>query len=382
MISTHHCMMSRPTSVYRTAVPSHSLYFNAPVSSPLDFFANPSFLHSSVHASSTFQQYHSAVSSFLACVRMKSSSICCMSHAQLDELLCAYIHHCYAHGKQRTHVQHVLYALCYFFPHFHAKSLCAAMKCIAGWNRLTPSQSFQPMPITLVYVAACTCLFAPSSLFPTRLYHPYLRLHVCIGILLSFDCYLRISELYNLRIGDVTVPRTYTLGAHPYQRTCIHLRKTKTSNNLSVVIHNPIIAYYLHRIIIGRDKNEFVFPWFGFEGYRYRQVFTAIVSAWNLPPPLTFVPHSLRHGGATHDYVINNCSIEYIQQRGRWASHNSVLRYIQTRRAVDQSNTIPITFIRLGGVLQPSLYALLEAFITNKSHAYGCAIVPDDYFVM
>ena len=43
-----------------------------------------------------------------------------------------------------------------------------------------------------------------------------------------------------------------------------------------------------------------------------------------------FTPHCLRHGGATHDHVINQIDINNIIERGRWAVVKSARTYIQS----------------------------------------------------
>ena len=60
-----------------------------------------------------------------------------------------------------------------------------------------------------------------------------------------------------------------------------------------------------------------------------------------------FVPHSLRHGGATHDYL-KGLPIEDIMRLGRWI-------YIQSGRAILLSNIIPREVVELAKVLVPHI---------------------------
>ena len=46
-----------------------------------------------------------------------------------------------------------------------------------------------------------------------------------------------------------------------------------------------------------------------------------------------YVPHSLRHGGATHHYI-NGWKVEDVMARGRWAVTKTARRYIQQSRQV------------------------------------------------
>ena len=53
-----------------------------------------------------------------------------------------------------------------------------------------------------------------------------------------------------------------------------------------------------------------------------------------------FTLHSLRHGGATHDYV-RAVPIEDILLRGRWRSNNTARIYIQSGRALLVAHQTP-----------------------------------------
>jgi hypothetical protein len=58
----------------------------------------------------------------------------------------------------------------------------------------------------------------------------------------------------------------------------------------------------------------------------------------------SFVPHSLRHGGAVHDYL-NNQPLEEILLRGRWKSSDSARTYIKDGLALSiqsQISKLPI----------------------------------------
>jgi hypothetical protein len=54
-----------------------------------------------------------------------------------------------------------------------------------------------------------------------------------------------------------------------------------------------------------------------------------------------FVPHSLRHGGATRLYVVHRWPIQDILYRGRWQQSKAATIYIQSSRAAMLTNTIP-----------------------------------------
>lgn len=55
---------------------------------------------------------------------------------------------------------------------------------------------------------------------------------------------------------------------------------------------------------------------------------------------LKLTPHCLRHGGASHDYLAGLRTLQDIQQRGCWASYDSVKRYAKHGRLTKQLNLL------------------------------------------
>ena len=71
---------------------------------------------------------------------------------------------------------------------------------------------------------------------------------------------------------------------------------------------------------------------FGFTATSYRLVFKSVVLSLGLGH-VGYVPHSLRHGGATHLHMLR-WSVDDILIRGRWVAHKSARIYIQSGRAL------------------------------------------------
>jgi integrase len=76
--------------------------------------------------------------------------------------------------------------------------------------------------------------------------------------------------------------------------------------------------------LVGRDLI------FNFSAAQYRFRFRMVVEmmGWGT---VGFVPHSLRHGHASDDFI-NGVPIESIMTRGRWKSIDSTRHYIQSGR--------------------------------------------------
>ena len=73
---------------------------------------------------------------------------------------------------------------------------------------------------------------------------------------------------------------------------------------------------------------------------------------------IPYVPHSLRHGGATRDFLLG-ASIEQIMFHGRWVAMESARRYIQTARALLMLQSIPQDIAAAGAHLAQHIDAVL-----------------------
>ena len=102
-----------------------------------------------------------------------------------------------------------------FIPKAKNKLLTAEMS-LQGWMKLQPAKSYPPLTWDLVAVIAVQMVRAG-----------YLR--CAIGVLLAFDCFLRVGELVNLRVGDVSDSGDVRTGSE-YRGIALRLRKTKTGS--------------------------------------------------------------------------------------------------------------------------------------------------------
>ena len=121
-----------------------------------------------------------------------------------------------------------------------------------------------------------------------------------------------------------------------FKGMALRLRKTKTGPNQWVTVENKEVMHLL------RDCRCFRKVWqvslSCLHIYLTRRLFKSACSDLRLTR--SYVPHSLRHGGATRQHLFGQ-SMEDILLRGRWASTKSARRYIQSGRAVLLSMDIP-----------------------------------------
>jgi len=144
----------------------------------------------------------------------------------------------------------------------------------------------------------------------------------------------RIGELTNLTREDVLDSGDLRVSAE-HKGLVLKLSKTKTGPNKSVEVLEPavitIFRDYIGDIPISKPKQKL----FTFTGAQYRYQFKKACKQLGLSG--LYVPHSLRHGGATRYYRVMKMPIEDVMFRGRWQSNDSARRYIQQGMALQMT---------------------------------------------
>lgn len=189
-----------------------------------------------------------------------------------------------------------------------------------GWSRLYPAKSPPPMPLSVLLVL--------SSLF----YAAGLS-EVGVSLILAFHAYLRVGELCALRWGDVFLPGDGRISGLPSRGqgrfAGVLLRQAKTGNLQFVPISWPFLIRLLRRAKRGRADSSRVCP---LSPARLRKALNTGLTIIGCGG-MGFVPHSLRHGGATHDFM-TGVEPSTIQLKGRWRSRKSFLNYLQAGRGL------------------------------------------------
>lgn len=213
-----------------------------------------------------------------------------------------------------------------FLPYMKQK----LVKCRAaynGWGLLTPTKSPPPLPLSVLLVV--------SSLF----YVAGLP-DVGVSLVLAFHTYLRIGELCALRWRDVFLPGDSRLSGTPVcgreRFAGILLRHAKTGNLQFVPISWPFLIHLLRRARRRHDASSRVCP---LSPARLRKALHTGLQLIGCGE-MGFVPHSLRHGGATYDFMAG-VDPSTIQLKGRWRSRKSFLRYLQAGRGLVLALDLP-----------------------------------------
>jgi Phage integrase family len=271
------------------------------------------FLIEATLTQSTMNKYKGALRQFLQWCDDNNYDATTME--QLDDLLTDYFHDLYEQndGTGKGLAACTFYGLCKYLPRCSDK-LPSSHMSLKGWMKLQPGESYPPLTYDLAVLIAC---------------HMTMNGHFRygVGVLLAFDCLLRVGELCNIRrcdVADVGDPRM----GKEYAGTSLRLPKTKTGANQWVTVEHPAVVTLIRLLLSVTSGAALLFP---FSSADFRSVFKATCSSLGLSSK--YVPHSLRHGGATRLHLLGR-PIEDILLRGRWSSNKSARRYIQAGRAM------------------------------------------------
>lgn len=270
---------------------------------------------------STLLAYSRALSRFLAFLAGEGG-LPRLPH-EWDAWMAFYFETLWAAGLGRSSGDRILCAFLHFCPSLVCR-FPLARRALTGWGRLCPSTSHRPVRWALVCGLA---LFAcAAGDFASAL-----------AFLLSHDCYLRRSEVAGLRARHVVFDSSEGV-------VVLVLPRTKTGRNQSVCVRRVFLAEWLLWLVsVVPSPDCYLFP-------SARTLYASFSSACASlgVGHLGFVFHSLRHGGATDDYLrFGEHSVPSIQVRGRWRQTATLLRYLQQARAVLSCMSVPSEVLSL-----------------------------------
>jgi integrase len=200
------------------------------------------------------------------------------------------------------------------------------------------------------------------------------HIDAAMATLVAFDCFLRVSEYVAFVIEDLALPSDSRLGARlTGSRAVLRIRRAKTGTNQSVEIYNQDITALLARFVQrrrSRDRARLDSPLFRLTSEdAYRQVFQHAISCLGIPSDVRFVPHSLRHGGATHALRMGS-DLATVMQRGRWRSTTSADLYLQQANAV-----------RLSTQIHERIHESAHTLAADFNNSMSMLLFPEDHAV-
>ena len=188
-----------------------------------------------------------------------------------------------------------------------------------GWERLVPSRSRWPVPWGLV---------AAAAVWLAR----RVGLEYCLAMILACQCYLRPSEVVTLRVRSLAPPSVnHADGPRSHYsivvREEVDMEPTKTRTyDDSVLLDRPDLKWmgrFWRQLRRHRRPDDFLFT---FSQEEFAKVVKAAFEAIGAGD-LGVVAYSLRHGGASWDYLMKYRTLSEVKARGRWRADSSVARY-------------------------------------------------------
>ena len=242
-----------------------------------------------------------------------------------------YIQHLFNvhHGKKKQRAKNTVSGLIHLRPVLKYK-LATAKRTLKGWENLVPAKSYPPMTWEVTIAVSLIVTMKTGSI------------RWVLVFLLMHDRLLRVGELLGLYREDIDFAGDTRLGSLGHA-TVLRLRDTKTGPNKSVSVRHASLILLLRMLLPSTPAGGLVFP---FSYDQLRGHFKQALVDLGLSP--TFVPHSLRHGGATELRLLG-WTLETIMERGRWASSASAKRYIQAGPAVLLALQVPPLRFAWGG---------------------------------
>ena len=265
---------------------------------------------------------------------------------ELDEALALWVEKMFDMDPSRRNRTKCVYAQCGLQHHRPAlrKCLPATARVLKGWDIAAPTEQHAPMPEELMFcVVAQLCTQSKHDM--------------ALCVWLTFHCCLRASEAVSIKMEDIFIPPE---GDRRQHRSGIRLRKTKTGLNQSVKILDPHLRTALRRYMAGRPRDGRLF---GFSQWTLARQVRSVLVGFGLQDK--FVPlHSLRHGGATLDYMRGVMPFEDIQTRGRWLHPNTCKRYLQVGSSLMHALRLPSEITIVGDRLASDPERLLSLVST------------------
>ena len=294
-------------------------------------------------AQSTIGRYNAAIDHFIEWLKGSNPIFARFyPHFPIDKVdpsLTDYLLFLHTSGHGRAAANSVVYGLIAAYPQLSSR-LLISRRCLKGFNKLRPSVQRPPLSWGLTVVI---------SLWLAKRYGR----SFAVATLLAFDCLLRLEELCEIQLRHVALPGDPRVGIASTSAR-IRLARTKTGLNQSVVVLNRDVNSLLNEQVARRAGRKHLWA---FTSPQYYRAFKNACVALNLSP--RYSPHSLRHGGATHCLLLG-WKIPDIQQRGRWASTESLRRYCQSFEAVMLSVDVPSKVARLAASVQDRPMAALK----------------------
>ena len=278
-----------------------------------------SFLIRNSVAPATQRKYRAAVAAFTNWAEAEGFDA--VTDSDLDLLLVDYAHDLFMKGIAFSRYSTALCGISWLRPDLR-HSLPRAAAALRGWRRLHVTVSHPP----LTWELAC-------AIGVRMVTDGYWRHGV--AAIIAFDCLLRVGELCALKREDVLDSRDLRV-SYEHKGMLLRLAHTKTGANKSVEVLDTSAIALMRSLVTSTKAGGRLFP---FTAADFRARLHATCVSLGLSP--RYVPHSLRHGGATRYFHVLHMAIADVMYRGRWAAHKSAVTYLQSLVALSSTMAVP-----------------------------------------
>ena len=223
-------------------------------------------------------------------------------------------------------------------------------KAIAGWVKRAPGSERFPVPKLAVHAVVGDLLSRAKPLH-------------ALAAEVSLSGYLRPTDMDSLLVKELIPPQTQISATYKCWALVLHSSEScsigKTGGRDETILLDDEVMMSLspvmYELVRGADPNSKLFP-FSQEDYS-REIRNSVVRLGL--ENVGFVPYSLRHAGASGDFLENTRTLQEIQFRGRWRSEKSLKRYCKASLAQAVAAEIRPEVIEYGRFVQTHLAALL-----------------------
>ena len=293
-----------------------------------------SFLEANAVLPSTLASYRTSLREFYLDADLSAAAVDEEDPAGLEIKILGYLDECYRAGLGPDTGQRLLAALRFLHPRLHRDGgypLPRVQRALKGWLRLEPPLSRWPLPWPI----------AAAMIVQSVMRNEW---SVAMAVLIGFVAYLRPSELTSLKVKHLLPPLLAKEGGGAWAllvRSMEDRIPTKTNTfDHSVLLDRPDLLWlgpFYQAMVQDREPNARIF------GISQDYLATRIKELGEAASgrALTITAYSLRHGGASWDYLMQHRDINDIMKRGNWRQRNSVRRYEKAAKTIEALQKVP-----------------------------------------
>lgn len=304
------------------------------------------FLYEQSVADKTRAGYEREARRFIDFVAREQLPLACA--LDLDIALSLFARFLYDEGYGAGTGERLVSAAKFVWP-IWAPDIRIASVCVDGWRKLRPSTKRVPISRP---VATAIAMQLVAWGFPAA----------GTLVLLSFHCYLRIGEFLATRCVDIIPSASERVGLGN-AKMFVSIPKAKTGPLQDVEVRDSAVERIVLLAVAAAGGPHSTARLCALSEYQFRRAFRAACDACGLPGDIT--PHSLRHGGATHDHTVERMGAKEIMIRGRWMREKSFAHYVGTMRSSIALQKHPVLTVERGAVMVKHLCAAFASALAG-----------------